>query len=842
MFRRLRAALVTAALILAALPLFAPAASAAATSGFPHIAPGAGHTCGLTANGTAYCWGYDADGRLGNGPITGNQPSPSRVATTLKFTQLAGGDFHMCGLEADGSAHCWGSDMSGQLGNGALNDRNAPSPVATTLKFKQLTGGGGHTCGLTLDGTAYCWGNDYEGRLGNGTALTENQETPSPVDTALKFSELSASYLHTCGLAVDGTAHCWGNDGNGRLGDGSVLASKASPSPVQPALTFTQVVGGSSHTCGLEPDGTAHCWGYDWNGQLGNGTTLTADQPSPSPVQTTVKFSRLGAGNFHTCGLALDATAHCWGQDYDGQQGNGTTISADQPAPQHPVAGGLLFDRLDSGNNHVCAWTTAGVAHCWGNDGNGQLGNGAALTGPQKSPTAVDISGVRDSDGDGLLDVDDGDDDNDGVADSQDAFPLNAGESVDTDGDGTGNNADGDDDGDGVADGEDAFPLHAGEWVDTDGDDTGDNADGDDDGDGVADGEDAFPLHAGEWVDTDGDETGDNADTDDDGDGVSDGEDAFPLQAGEWVDTDGDGTGNNADTDDDNDGIADDLDAFPTDADARIAYVKHTADGSNPDIWSMTAGGGDQVRLTTTGDARGPAPSPDGSRIAFTRGRNSRAELWVMNADGTNKVRLTQNTVLDTTPAWSPDGSRLAFTSARSGAWQLHVMNVATSRVRKITAGRQRPATPTWSPDGVRLAFVGYAAGASRTDLFTISSDGTGLRRLTTTTAADESHPSYAPTGGRIAYAAGGTTCSTAVFTLPTAGGSRTLLMDTGCADTMPAWSPNGNRIALHSNGPDPAGVGRASGIWTVSPDGTRRHNVTVDEGTDPAWQPLPTP
>ena len=157
------------------------------------------------------------------------------------------------------------------------------------------------------------------------------------------------------------------------------------------------------------------------------------------------------------------------------------------------------------------------------------------------------------------------DDDNDGILDINDAFPLDPTEDIDTDGDGVGDNADDDDDGDGYSDLMDAFPLDSSEWLDTDGDVIGDNTDTDDDNDGSLDIDDAFPLDPSEDTDTDGDGVGDNADDDDDGDGVSDAMDAFPLDATEWYDTDLDGVGDNTDTDDDNDGSLDWDDAFPLD-------------------------------------------------------------------------------------------------------------------------------------------------------------------------------------------------------------------------------------------------------------------------------------
>ena len=143
-----------------------------------------------------------------------------------------------------------------------------------------------------------------------------------------------------------------------------------------------------------------------------------------------------------------------------------------------------------------------------------------------------DTSVPVDSDGDKLCDAGvDSDDDNDGVPDTNDAFPLDPSESVDSDGDGTGDNADTDDDNDGVSDSNDAYPKDPTESVDTDGDGTGDNADTDDDNDGVSDSNDAFPKDPTESVDTDGDGTGNTADTDDDNDGVLDSEDEFPLDA-----------------------------------------------------------------------------------------------------------------------------------------------------------------------------------------------------------------------------------------------------------------------------------------------------------------------
>ncbi len=169
------------------------------------------------------------------------------------------------------------------------------------------------------------------------------------------------------------------------------------------------------------------------------------------------------------------------------------------------------------------------------------------------------------TDGDSKGNVCDTDDDNDGVTDSLDRFPLDAAESADTDNDGVGNNADTDDDNDSILDGIDNCPLNINtDQLNTDGDSKGNVCDTDDDNDGVTDGLDQFPLDATETVDTDSDGVGNTADTDDDNDSIQDGGDNCPLNANmDQLNTDGDSGGNVCDADDDNDGVADDLDRFP---------------------------------------------------------------------------------------------------------------------------------------------------------------------------------------------------------------------------------------------------------------------------------------
>ena len=206
-----------------------------------------------------------------------------------------------------------------------------------------------------------------------------------------------------------------------------------------------------------------------------------------------------------------------------------------------------------------------------------------------------------DTDFDGVGNNADDDDDGDGIPDEDE---RESGMELDTDNDGLDNDVDADDDNDGVADADDAFPVDAGEQSDTDGDGLGNHADRDDDGDRVADKNDAFPLDPSETNDADGDGTGDNAD-------------AFPNDPAEWVDTDADGIGNNADTDDDGDGVADADDDLPLDATGSVdtdgdgVADPNDAFPSDADEWADHDGDGTGDKADADDDNDGVADVED---------------------------------------------------------------------------------------------------------------------------------------------------------------------------------------------------------------------------------------
>jgi alpha-tubulin suppressor-like RCC1 family protein len=347
------------------------ASSSPATSvAFVAVATGGAHTCALTARGTAYCWGRDEGGQLGAPPPescpldSGLFPCslvPLAVQGGLTFAQVVGGGGHTCALTADGSAYCWGNNGSGQLGNGTTT--NAPMPVAVSggLRFTSMDAGASHTCGVTGSGTAYCWGRNDRGQLGDGTTTT--RLAPVPVSGRLVFQSVTAGGFiigHTCGVTTAGAALCWGDNEKGQLGIGTHdVTAHPVPAPVSGGLTFATLTAGlGRHTCGITGAETAYCWGENPFGALGTGST--ADSAVPAAVAGGLTYAQLRAGGFigHTCGLTSRGAAYCWGDNEVGALGDGSTDDSFTPSP---VADGLVFSSLDSGLRHTCGRVTAGA-------------------------------------------------------------------------------------------------------------------------------------------------------------------------------------------------------------------------------------------------------------------------------------------------------------------------------------------------------------------------------------------------------------------------------------------------------------------------------------------------
>lgn len=206
------------------------------------VALGFNHSCALDTYGMVYCWGSDFYGQLGNNTELINSPLPQLIDQNsieeTFVTSLTAGDNHTCIASADGRAFCWGYDISGQLGNdNPIVNQNQPIPnlVIGVPSLVSISAGGNHTCGETVSGEGYCWGSGGSGQIGNGTNINRSLPAvinPDSIIGGIQTSTLSPKGNHTCGISNNGLAYCWGSDVAGELGDSAKLESSNLPVPV----------------------------------------------------------------------------------------------------------------------------------------------------------------------------------------------------------------------------------------------------------------------------------------------------------------------------------------------------------------------------------------------------------------------------------------------------------------------------------------------------------------------------------------------------------------------------------------------------------------------------------
>jgi len=343
------------------------------------LGAGSNFSCALVLGGGAYCWGFGYAGQLGNGE-GGMFGIPVSVAVPagVEFVAISAGGGFACALSRTGDAYCWGYGNEGQMGNGT--NSGAATPVQVTapddVKFVSISAGSGHNCAVATTGTAYCWGNGGDGRLGFGGSSDKTTPTAVQAPAGVSFVSISAGQYHTCALTTVGTVYCWGSGLNGELGNGTNGLSLTPVAVSMPAgEKFISVDAGWAHNCGVTASGKAYCWGYGGNGELGYGMTSSKSTPVQVTAPAGAKFVAVDAGNAYSCGITDSGAVYCWGNDNYGRLGNGlgggTLVPDSVQAPA-----GLSFTVVSSGPTHACATAANGRVYCWGSGGSGEIGNG----------------------------------------------------------------------------------------------------------------------------------------------------------------------------------------------------------------------------------------------------------------------------------------------------------------------------------------------------------------------------------------------------------------------------------------------------------------------------------
>lgn len=402
------------------------------------VVGGADFSCALDGSGAVACWGSNVIGQAGTGAETQFYPVPTAVqGLPAAVRQLSAGDRHVCAVTVDDALLCWGDNTFGQTGGGDVDPlvRASPVEVAGLSDAVQIAAGAVHTCATSAGGAVRCWGSNASGQLGDGSTTRRL----GPVDVfglGSGMRSVSAGESHSCAIALNGELRCWGNNRSFQLATGSSAQFETRPVSLSGLFAsggatagFTapllSLSAGNRHSCALTSQGRVGCWGAVPLGRSDRPVFL---------VELLSNIAAVGAGNDHNCALTTAGVVRCWGDDSVGQIVNGGTDSPFSAVDVHGIGeparllavrrdhscaatdshrvvcwgsdqfgeGGSIgpitvaglsgpLSALTAGLRHNCALSAAGGVRCWGDNAFGQLGNGGAAA---PARTAVPVEGL----------------------------------------------------------------------------------------------------------------------------------------------------------------------------------------------------------------------------------------------------------------------------------------------------------------------------------------------------------------------------------------------------------------------------------------------------------------
>ena len=374
------------------LVFFTPAFGAVTPlSGVISVSAGIDFSCAVRTDGAVFCWGLNDAGQLGTPTPTASNggrytTNPVKVTAMSGATMVASGWGHTCVIRSDGSAWCWGINFAGQLGNGTRVDSLVPVKVIGVPPLKSIVAGDTAACAISFDDRLWCWGDFYELNGGFLTGVATDQlGVPVNIRSLSNVRSVALGYENACAVLYSGQAYCWGGSGDGQIGDGKQSDYPKTPQLVSSLANVESIAVGYGGVCAARTDGQLFCWGS--HPDVGNGDSgSVANVPMLIDVGHSLSALFWKAG---ICGLNESGGAFCWGAT-DNRLGAGNPFPYVYKAGTvTPLIGGPA-SAFAMGRNHACALMLDTTVKCWG----GAYGLGAGIAYGGEYPQLVLLAGV----------------------------------------------------------------------------------------------------------------------------------------------------------------------------------------------------------------------------------------------------------------------------------------------------------------------------------------------------------------------------------------------------------------------------------------------------------------
>ena len=354
------------------------------------VAAGLYHGLALTSTSAVFAWGWNIVGQLGNGSTNGSDvPVKARLPGGTKVTAISAGFAHSVALTSTGAVLAWGKNYNGNLGNGSTTDSDVPVKVnlPTGTKVTAIAAGAEHNLAVTSTGAVLAWGYNAYGQLGNGGTGASDVPVNVSLPTGTKVTAVAAGALHSLALTSTGTVLAWGYNVDGELGDGSTTNSDV---PVKvnlpPGTKVTAVAAGGYYSLALTSTGAVLAWGYNADGELGDGNRTSSDVAVKVKLPAGRKVTAVAAGGLlegvgadtvgpgHSLAVTSTGAVLAWGYNADGELGDGNRTNSDTPV-KVKLPAGRKVTAVAAGELNSLAVTSTGGVLAWGGNNFGQLGN-----------------------------------------------------------------------------------------------------------------------------------------------------------------------------------------------------------------------------------------------------------------------------------------------------------------------------------------------------------------------------------------------------------------------------------------------------------------------------------